>query len=243
MSVYWTNGISTLYQADARDLPLPDKSVHCVVTSPPYFGLRNYHLGEWVGGDPECGHSLRNPNSPRQIISGSMKVHDVDLQTFSGECRRCGAVQNDPEIGNEPTIQEYVCELVAVCREVRRVLRDDGTVWLNLGDAHAGSPKGNLNGQDKSGLTSTKTQEHSPAGGYSKIRGSSLKPKNLIGIPWRVAFALQDDGWYLRSDVIWSKPNPMPESAKDRPSTSHEHIFMLSKSARYFYDAEAVRGS
>ena len=165
------------------------ESVHCVVTSPPYWGLRSYGV--------------------------------------------------DGAYGLEPTLDEYIGRMVEVFREVRRVLRKDGTVWLNLGDAYSASPKGNLNGRDKSGLTSTRTQENSPVGIHK--RGAGLKPKDLIGLPWRVAFALQEDGWWLRSDCIWHKPNPMPESVTDRPTRAHEYVFLLSKSARYYYDTEAIR--
>jgi len=138
---------------------LPDQSVHTCVTSPPYFGLRDY------------GH--------------------------------------DGQIGLEPTPGVFVAKLVEVFREVRRVLRDDGTLWLNLGDSYA--------------------------------RQEGLKPKDLIGIPWRVAFALQADGWYLRQDIIWHKPNPMPESVRDRCTKAHEYIFLLSKSQRYYFDSEAIK--
>ena len=178
-------------QGDAieRLREMEPESVHCCVTSPPYWGLRNYGV--------------------------------------------------DGAYGVEPTLDEYIAQMVEVFREVRRVLRKDGTLWLNLGDAHTASPKGSLNGQDKSGLTSTKTQEHSPVGVHK--RGNGLKPKDLIGLPWRVAFALQADGWWLRSDIVWAKPNPMPESVRDRPTRAHEYVFLLSKSAKYFYDADAVR--
>jgi DNA modification methylase len=168
---------------------LTDESVHCVVTSPPYWGLRDYGC--------------------------------------------------DGQLGLEPTVEEYVEKMTAVFREVRRVLRKDGTLWLNMGDCYAGPPKGSMKGQDKSGLTSTQTQEHSPCG-IAK-QGNGLKPKDLVGQPWRLAFALQADGWWLRSDIIWAKPNPMPESCRDRPTKAHEYVFMLTKAARYFWDQEAVR--
>src|SRR5690554_1460050 len=151
---------------------LPEGFIHTCVTSPPYWGLRDYGV-------------------PGQI-------------------------------GLEPTPEEYVEKMVEVFREVRRVLRDDGTLWLNLGDSYANS---NTDGNRRMSLKSTK----------------GLKPKNLVGIPWRVAFALQADGWYLRSDIIWHKPNAMPESVKDRPTKAHEYIFLLSKSPRYYYDADAIR--
>ena len=154
----------TILHADVMDglRSLPDRSVHCIVTSPPYWGLRDYGI--------------------------------------------------EGQIGIEPSPEEYVQRIVAVFREARRVLRDDGTVWLNLGDC------------------------------YARSRSAwGLKAKDLVGIPWRVAFALQADGWYLRSDIIWSKPNAMPESVRDRPTKSHEYVFLLAKQARYFYDADAVR--
>lgn len=164
---------------------LPEKSVHCCVTSPPYFGLRDY------------GH--------------------------------------DGQIGLEETPDAFVAQLVAVFREVRRVLRDDGTLWLNLGDSYANDTKwgGASGGKHVDAL-------HGDTGIGRSKKSTGLKAKDLIGIPWRVAFALQADGWYLRQDIIWSKPNPMPESVGDRCTKSHEYIFLLSKSPRYFYDADAI---
>jgi len=179
----------TLHHGDCLEvLPtLPDQSVHCCVTSPPYWGLRDY------------GH--------------------------------------EGQLGLEPTPEAYVAKLVAVFREVWRVLRDDGTLWLNLGDSYAGGGRGS--GGD--GPTSPKQRTN--LGAYfdgNTDFDHGLKPKDLVGIPWRVAFALQADGWYLRSDIIWAKPNPMPESVRDRPTKAHEYVFLLSKQARYWYDAEAV---
>ena len=155
------------------------------------------------------------------------------------------------ELGLEPTPDEYVANMVNVFREVKRVLRDDGTLWLNLGDSFFGS-WGNYGGQNRGNGTqrdiTNGSQVPNPAyDGLEQFRPPTagkidgLKPKDLVGIPWRVAFALQADGWYLRSDIIWHKPNPMPESVTDRPTKAHEYIFLLSKSARYYYDAEAVR--
>lgn len=165
---------------------LPEQSVHCCVTSPPYWGLRDYGV-------------------PGQL-------------------------------GLEKTPEEYVAKLVAGFREVRRVLRDDGTLWVNLGDTYA-SQGGSFDPAHWDNKQSTNR------GSSERVRKppTGLKPKDLVGIPWRVAFALQADGWYLRSDIIWHKPNPMPESVTDRPTKSHEYIFLLSKSERYFYDAEAIK--
>ena len=186
MKPYWNNGHSELHLADARAIPLPDKSVHCAVTSPPYWGLRSYGLG-------------------------------------------------DSGIGNEPTLQAWVENIVAVSREVRRVLRDDGTYWLNLGDAYAGSGKG----QSPAGNVGMAT--HAQLGEHWNDSGSGLPTKNLMGQPWRVAFALQDDGWFLRSAIVWAKPNPMPESVTDRPTSAYEMVFLLTKKPKYFYDSEAIR--
>lgn len=164
---------------------LPAASVHCCVTSPPYFGLRDY-----------------------------------------------GA---DGQIGLELTPSEYVAKLVEVFREVWRVLRTDGTLWLNLGDTYANDGKwgGTTGGKHVAEL-------HGQPIGRTR-RNTGLKPKDLIGIPWRVAFALQDDGWWLRSDIIWAKTNPMPESVADRPTKAHEYLFLMTKSERYYYDAEAIK--
>jgi DNA modification methylase len=173
---------------------MPDGSVNCCVTSPPYFGLRDYGM--------------------------------------------------DGQIGLEETPDAYVARLVEVFREARRVLRDDGTLWLNLGDSYCGS--GGAGNQFKSGgIAAQGVQAPSTWKEFaSKVvtqRIEGLKPKDLIGIPWRVAFALQADGWYLRQDIIWHKPNPMPESVKDRCTKAHEYIFLLSKSQKYHFDADAIK--
>lgn len=168
---------------------LPDNSVNTCVTSPPYWGLRDYGI--------------------------------------------------DGQIGVEETPEAYVERMVEVFREVRRVLRDDGTLWLNLGDSYAGSGKGAWKVKDRQKEVYIPDPD-SPQCRLPKVP-SGLKPKDLVGIPWRVAFALQADGWYLRSDIIWHKPNPMPESVKDRPTKAHEYIFLLSKSKKYYYDNDAIR--
>jgi len=194
-----------ILKGDCRDvlqLVIPDKSVHCCVTSPPYFGLRDYGV--------------------------------------------------EGQIGLEQTPEQYVSELVSVLREVRRVLRDDGTLWLNLGDSYAGS-WGNAGGHNRGKGTQRAITVGSVVKDQAERNGSfvppgargykdaGIKPKDLIGIPWRVAFALQADGWYLRQDIIWHKPNPMPESVRDRCTKAHEYIFLLSKSERYYFDHEAMR--
>jgi DNA modification methylase len=185
----------TLLQGDALDQlhTLESKSVQCCVTSPPYWGLRDY-----------------------------------------------GATS---QLGLEPTPEAYIKNMVAVFREVGRVLRDDGTLWLNMGDSYA-SGAGGRGDKDREiprcdGTTAKPSQKHNGERIHRDLSG--LKPKELCGIPWRLAFALQADGWYLRSDIIWHKPNPMPESVTDRPTKAHEYIFLLAKQERYFYDAEAIR--
>ncbi len=138
------------------------------------------------------------------------------------------------QIGLEPTPEAYVIRLVEVFREVRRVLRADGTLWLNIGDSYAGSSQ---TGGTKSISGNMKSQPHCK----KKQLLGDLKPKDLVGIPWRVAFALQADGWWLRSEIIWAKPNPMPESVRDRPTKAHEQVFLLAKNAKYYYDADAIK--
>lgn len=224
---------------------MPDKSVHSVVTSPAYWGLRDYQTATWVGGDPACGHK---PGSMKRVgkttLGGGTATAGHQHEDYRSICSKCGAIRQDQQLGLEKTPDEYVARLVEVFREVRRVLRDDGTLWLNLGDSYFGdSPT-----RKSSGETFSKTWDKSQTSSRGGLRRSSarvagLKPKDLVGIPWRVAFALQADGWWLRSEIIWSKRAPMPESVTDRPTRSHEQIFLLSKSARYFYDAEAVRES
>ena len=151
---------------------------------------------------------------------------------FKDKCGKCGAVRIDNQLGLEPTIEEYIAKMTVVFREVRRVLKDTGTLWLNMGDGY-NSANTHSGSADKVDWTVRLGQ---PAGTTKE-----LKPKDLIGQPWRLAFALQADGWYLRSDIIWHKSNPMPESVTDRPTKSHEYLFLMSKQAKYFYDADAVR--
>ena len=149
----------------------------------------------------------------------------------------------DGQIGLESSPEEYIEKLVEIFREVRRVLKKDGTLWVNIADSYAGSGKGRVKGGKAKKETFGKVQSSNQGtinGIPQKTQSNSCKPKDLIGIPWMLAFALRADGWYLRQDIIWSKPNPMPESVKDRCTKSHEYIFMLSKSPRYYYDSEAI---
>ena len=161
---------------------LPSSSIQCVVTSPPYWGLRDYGI--------------------------------------------------DGQIGLEGTLPQFINHLVTIFNEIKRVLRDDGILWVNIGDGYTSGNRGYRATDKKNPARAMANRPDTPEG---------MKPKDLQGIPWRLAFALQDDGWYLRSDIVWNKPNAMPESVKDRPTRAHEYLFMLTKSERYFYDYEAVK--
>lgn len=191
MSAYYDDGTVTLHHGDALEVArtLPDGLARTIVTSPPYFGLRDY-----------------------------------------GEAGQYGA---------EASVGEYVARMVELFRELRRVLADDGTLWLNLGDTYSlgSTPRHNSNTPNKNRDGSRDTNP----GMAERPDGTGLRAKNLVGIPWRVAFALQEDGWILRSDIIWAKPNQMPESVTDRPTKAHEYLFLFAKSPRYYYDAHAIR--
>lgn len=237
---------------------MPDQDCHCCVTSPPYWNLRDYGTGEWQGGsDPDCDH-IKNGEKQSQWareghgLAGTPQdsAAVVAKYGYRDECGKCGAVRIDQQLGLEKTPEEYVAKIVEVFREVRRVLRDDGTLWLNLGDGYAGS-WGNYGGQNRGhGKQRTITNGSSALNhaydGLESFRPATasvdgLKPKDLIGMPWRVAFALQADGWWLRNEIIWHKANCMPESVTDRCTRDHEHVFMLAKSHRYYFDQESVK--
>lgn len=235
----------TIYEGDVREVlkALPDESVQCVVTSPPYWGLRDYGTAQWEGGDPECDHkpsaTLKKRGVGTSTLDGGKETVGHRQEGYGVMCPRCGARRIDNQIGLEPTPEAFVQTMVDVFREVRRVLRKDGTCWVNLGDSYAGS--GVNDGTKNPGMSKAAARGDVKQTSRPNTRIDGLKPKDLVGIPWRVAFALQADGWWLRSDIIWSKPNPMPESVTDRPTKAHEYVFLLTKSATYFYDADAVR--
>ena len=216
---------------------LEKESIQTVVTSPPYWGLRDYGTADWDGGDKDCEHKPVFKPHPSATVGNDIK--DIGKSYYRDYCKDCGAKRIDDQIGIESTPKEYVQNMVNLFKEIRRVLKKDGTVWLNLGDSYIGGGKGWE--WSKEG---TIQKNHIDAGvKYGKPTGKieGLKPKDLAGIPWRVAFALQEDGWWLRSDIIWHKPNPMPESVTDRPTKSHEYIFLLTKSKDYYYDQDAIR--
>jgi DNA modification methylase len=217
---------------------IPDNSVNCCVTSPPYWGLRDYGTGKWIGGDPNCSHKRDNKWSPNSTINTNKELAVCDA-IYKDVCPKCGAIRVDTQMGLEKTPEEYVAKLVTLFREVRRVLKKDGTLWLNLGDSYvSGKSRYSSNVQTISGGKDRgePTDSNKPDLYYHP----TLKDKDLCGIPWLVAFALQEDGWYLRQDIIWHKPNPMPESVTDRCTKAHEYIFLLSKSSKYYFDNEAI---
>ncbi len=244
-----------LIHGDCRSvLPiLPAASVQCVVTSPPYFGLRDYGTALWDGGEPACDHlrpaahgyepfatSTLGPKRDGCSPDNSAHSDAVKRQQFRDVCGKCGARRIDAQIGLEPTPDAYVAGLVAVFRQVRHVLRDDGICWVNLGDSYAGywgeKYAHKPFGPDRTPDSSTPPHKPSP-----DFKAWGIKPKDLLMIPARAALALQADGWWLRGDIIWAKPNGMPGSQTDRPTSSHEHIFLLSKSEDYWSDFDAIK--
>ena len=214
--VAYSDARTAIVQGDVRASlhTLPPDSIDCVVTSPPYWGLRDYGLPAVVWeAHGECDHAWAS----------------------EGNCMRCGAWRG--QLGLEPSPELYVQHMVEVFRDVRRVLKPQGTAWVNLGDCY------NACTNAPRAPSENRVGYWQAAGsmGDRRVKAAGLKAKDLVGIPWRVALALQADGWYLRSDVIWAKPNPVPEGVRDRPVRAHEYLFLFSKEPRYFYDAEALR--
>lgn len=230
---------AALLQSNALAIPLADNSVHVVVTSPPYYGLRDYETATWEGGDPNCDHKPANAKfSNTTGLEGSQDTQLVS-KVFKSVCKKCGAVRVDKQLGLEETLDEYLENMVMVFREVWRVLRPNGLLWLNMGDSYAGSG-GPGSMYDAIATHAYKREFKKFKNPNKRASNHGLKEKDLMGVPWRLAFALQADGWWLRSDCIWSKPNPMPESVKDRPTKSHEYLFLLTKSQHYHYDYAAI---
>lgn len=280
---------NTIIQGDVLEVLkiLPDNFINTIITSPPYYGLRDYGTAKWNGGSLECDHKGK-PMVTRAGFNeryfGKPSIVDKQgecLEFYKDVCAKCGAVRIDKQIGLELTPDKYVSNLVSVFREAKRILKNDGTLWLNIGDSYAGNMSRASDG-GRAGFGN-------PREGVFNRGGNGIKPKDLIGIPWMLAFALRNDGsaspkhmddisriinaitesydsrdqwpdkiaveverlereyvdankggWYLRQDIIWAKTNPMPESIKDRCTKSHEYLFLLSKSSKYYYDYQSV---
>lgn len=191
---------------------LEDESVDCIVTSPPYWGLRDYQTGIWEGGNPECSHQRDSKKSKSNFTNQDDVIGNIGDGIYKKVCPRCGAVRIDKQVGLEETPSEYINRLVTIFNECKRVMKPTGTLWINIGDTY---------------VSGKKTE--------------GIKPKDMIGIPWMLAFKLRENGFYLRNDIIWLKVNTKPESVKDRCTCSHEHIFLFSKSSKYYFDYEAIQ--
>lgn len=269
----------TFYTGDAVEVlsQLPPASADCVVTSPPYWRLRDYGTatwsggdpncphteteavvqrrprdygtGSWVGGDPNCRHSTGRGSNVAQTRYPAADTHPASAAHRGGhpaQCRRCGARRHDQQLGLEPDPDSYIASLRAVFDQLRRTVAATGTVWLNIGDCHSAEPPGrtqnpmrasSLSGRDAAASLRESVRE------ADIDRTRSLPRKNLVGMPWRVAFALQRDGWIVRNCIIWAKPNAMPESVGDRLSTRYEMIFLLVQQPRYYFNLDAIRES
>jgi len=281
--------VNTILNMDALGglKTLESESIDMCVTSPPYWGLRDYGTATWEGGNNGCDHDFpqggRNPEtSGKQLSNAGTAKHQ-----YRDVCPKCGAKRIDDQLGLEATPEEYIDKMVRIFREVRRVLKKEGTCWVNMGDSYAasGGDRKRQNGNGPNSCVGKTADAAMPrAGRYDTKKamvGTGIKPKDLCGIPWMLALALRqpwlkcngcdkvdhqgkwgiwpngrlicpgclkskgntvhEKGWYLRQDIIWFKKNPMPESVTDRCTKSHEYLFLLTKSAHYFYDADAIR--
>lgn len=247
---YYQDDAITLYTGDAVDVLscMPDASVDCVVMSPPYWGLRTYGIGRWEGGDPACTHSSGvGTNTPQ---SKTRVTCPVSIAHPGGDdprrCSRCGAQRMDRQYGLEATPDEYAEQLRGLFTHLRRVLVDTGTVWLNLGDCYSADPPGRtpspMRRSTLAGASAAEPMRESVRLATVRAhRVRSMPRKNLIGIPWRVAFTLQEDDWILRNAIVWYKPNAVPESVRDRVSNRYEMLFLLTKQQRYFFDLDPIR--
>jgi DNA modification methylase len=232
--------INRIFQGDSLEelKKFPDECIDLCITSPPYYNLRDYQTSIWEDGDVNCNHLEHNDlrDDVKQITSkGTIKIG------YKKICKKCGAKRIDKQIGLEETPEEYIEKLVLIFREVKRILKSHGTLWLNIGDCYNGSGKGG----DSERMYS---QRHTQFGKLCDIRVQGkptkicgLKPKDLIEIPSMLAIALRNDGWYLRSRIPWVKRNSMPESCIDRPSSAIEYVFLLSKNEHYYYDIESIK--
>jgi len=224
--------VNHVFLGDSREIlkAFPEAVVYTTVTSPPYYNLRDYGTATWTGGDENCDHKVGRfeykVSSKQKSNSGSSGHQAKD------KCPKCGAKRKDNQIGLEDSLEDYIEQLCLVFDEVYRVTKDDGTLWLNIGDCYARG--GEINSDGRRGFSGTKGL------GYKEKKVDGLTEKDLIGVPWRLAFELQKRGWVLRSDIIWAKLNPMPESCTDRPTMSHEYLFLFAKNQKYYYDHESI---
>jgi DNA modification methylase len=253
---------AAIYVGDARKTlsGLPGGSVDCIVTSPPYWAKRDYETGGWEGGDPTCEHRAGPPQQDGRGGIGALGTRGTQgssvatARPMRSRCLRCGAARVDEQLGVEDTPAEFVASLVATLDEARRVLADHGTLWLNLGDTYSGgggyAPNAPSNqardaswptasGRDGSFVVPNRDRREARTSAGSREAG--VPAKNLLLVPARVAIALQDAGWVLRAEIVWAKRNGMPESVADRPTSSHEMVYVLAKRARYWSDFEALR--
>lgn len=235
--------MNKVYFGDCRDsmrqMAKDGIKVQTCITSPPYYGLRDYGTATWESGDINCDHKEylggHGDKSQKQLTSSGTQQYN-----YRDICKKCGAKRVDNQIGLEQTPKEFIDNLVEVFACVWDILENDGTLWVNLGDSYYNYRPGKgqaLSKQSVSNSLQDLPQDCARRG--NKLEG--YKEKDLMGMPWRLAFALQDFGWYLRQDIIWHKPNPMPESIKDRCTKSHEYIFLLTKNPQYYFDSESIK--
>jgi site-specific DNA-methyltransferase (cytosine-N4-specific) len=257
MKPYLEDADFKLYEGDAAMVlaGLPERSVHMAACSPPYWNLRDYGTASWIGGDAACDHkapfrgggiggSTLGPKRDGLSEDNAVWAESRRHHQYRGQCEKCGAVRQDLQLGLEDTPDEYVGRLCDVMDEVWRVLRDDGTLWLNLGDTYAADHMQQRLATRGVGISGNRGLHAKTIGSMAREGRATppgLKPKDLVGVPWRVAFEMQRRGWWLRNEIIWQKPDPLPESVTDRFARSHETIFLFSKRAKYFFDHVAVR--
>lgn len=229
MSLFLDDGDVRIYLGDAREAlaEVADESVHCVATSPPFFGLRDYGTGRWEGGDPDCDHE--RPTTTMNVGfnerwgqgGGEKRQERKSAGQYAGECPKCGAARIDSQIGLEATPFAWADSIVEVMREARRVLRADGSLWVECGDSYAANRSYQV----------ADSKHRDVGNGHGATVPDGMKPTDLVGAPWLLAFALRADGWYLRGAYIWEKPDAMPESVENRCTTSHSYVFHLTKSS------------
>lgn len=245
MEPYFQTPSVTLYNEEClRGLKqLPDESVDCCVTSPPYYGLRSYATAKWHGGDPDCDH-VADPTATKKFGNPEFNENRPSREATKtpGYCAdiypKCGAIKEDLQIGMESSVAEYIGSLSMIFAEVMRVLKPTGSLWVNLGDSYSGSSK---QSEPRIGVvigSGGKPECRNRNGTGSQI---GVKPKSLMLVPQRMAIALQDQGWIIRNEIIWSKKAPLPSSAKDRMTPAHEIIWFCVKNPKYWYDADAVK--